>query len=235
MFVRPRSVLAATAGIAIALVACTAPGASSPAAAQVDPELVGVGSALAQMRGHLRVAADLSAAGDTAGASVHAGHPAAELLGLVRPELEEAGADADAVAEALQAASDAIGTDEAATAIEAAIEATNTAEAAAAGDLADDDGYIGSVIASVLATASHEYEEAVVDGELHELIEYQDAYGFTLESHERYAQIAEAVAAASEEEAAEIDEVFEAAGQGSAGHRAGGHARRPGGGRGWPR
>ena len=176
---------------------------------EVDAELVAVGSALSQMRGHLRVAAELSAAGDAEGATTHAVHPAAELLEVVRADLDERGADADTLGTALEAATDAIGGDDAAAAIDAAIEETRTAEAAVAGDLADDPGYIGSVISSVLATAGHEYEEAVIEGELQELVEFQDAYGFTLESRERYEEIRGAVETASAAEAAEIDEAFE--------------------------
>ena len=52
-------------------------------------------------------------------------------------------------------------------------------------------------------------EEAVVDGELVNLAEYQDAYGFTLESRDRYDAIAGEVESASAEEAAEISESFD--------------------------
>lgn len=175
----------------------------------VEPELVSVGAGLAQMRGHLRVATELVAAGDDDGAAVHTAHPAAELLEVVRGDLDEAGADVDALGSALEAATEAVGTDEAATAIESAFEAAGTAEDVVAGDLASDPSYIGSVIASLLATVGHEYEEAVVDGELRNEAEFQDAYGFTLEARARYDTIAGDVESASAEEAAEIEEAFE--------------------------
>lgn len=193
------------------LAACGAAPAASPSSgsAEVDAEGVAIGTAMAQMRGHLRVATELDAGGDDEGAAIHTSHPAAELLDVVRPDLEEAGADVDALATDLQAASDAVGSDGAADAIDAAFEEVATAEAAAAGDLADDPAYVGSVIASLLTTVGHEYEEAVIDGELVNLAEFQDAYGFTLEARARYDTIAAEVEAAAPEEAAEIEEAFE--------------------------
>ncbi len=207
MFVR-RAVSAAA--ISLALAACGAsPGASPSQGAALDAETVAIGAAMAQMRGHLRVATELEAAGDIDGAAVHTGHPAAELLDVVRGDLEEAGADVDALATDLQAASDAVGEDGAADAIDTAFEEVATAEAAFAGDLADDPAYIGSVIASLLNTVGHEYEEAVIDGELVNLAEFQDAYGFTLEARARYDTIAGEVESAAAEEAEEIEEAFE--------------------------
>jgi hypothetical protein len=207
--IRHRAMPALALSLALAACAGTQGQSASPdGAASIDAELISVGSSLAQMRGHLRVALELDAAGDDEGAAVHTSHPAAELLEVVRPDLEEAGADADALGTALQAASDAVGSDEAPAAIEAAIEATRTAEAAVAGDLVDDPGYVGSVIASLLSTVGHEYEEAVVDGELQNEAEFQDAYGFTLEARDQYDAIVAEVESASAEEAAEIEEAF---------------------------
>lgn len=198
--------------VSLALAACSAGQGQSTSAegsGTVDAELVAVGASLAQMRGHLRVAMELDAAGDDDGAATHTAHPAAELLEVVRADLDGAGADADALGTTLMAATQAVGTDEAPAAIEAAFEAVGAAEELVAGDLADDPSYVGSVIASLLATVGHEYEEAVVDGELVNEAEFQDAYGFTLEGRARYDAIAAEVESASAEEAAEIEEAFE--------------------------
>lgn len=198
--------------LGLVVAACAGGQGQSPTAdgsATLEPGLVSVGASLAQMRGHLRVATELDAAGDDDGTAIHTAHPAAELLEVVRADLDEAGADVDALGSALQAATEAVGTDEAATAIEAAFEAAGTAEEAVAGDLADDASYVGSVIASLLATVGHEYEEAVVEGELRNEAEFQDAYGFTLEARARYDTIAGDVESASAEEAAEIEGAFE--------------------------
>jgi hypothetical protein len=207
-----RSIPVLALAISLVLAACSAgegQSASPEGSGTVDAELVSVGASLAQMRGHLRVATELDAAGDDEGAAVHTAHPAAELLEVVRADLDEAGADTDALGTALTAATEAVGTDEAAAAIEAAFEAAGAAEEVVAGDLADDPSYVGSVIASLLATVGHEYEEAVVDGELANEAEFQDAYGFTLEGRARYDAIAGEVESASADEAAEIEEAFE--------------------------
>jgi hypothetical protein len=185
---------------------------ASSAATTLDAGLVSVGASLSQMRGHLRVALELDALGDDDAVAVHTAHPTAELLEVIRADLHEAGADADALGTALQAAADAVGTDDAPTAIEAAIDAAGSAEEAVAGDLIDAPEYVGSVIATLLATVGHEYGEAVADGELQQETEFQDAYGFTLEARERYDAIASDVESASAEEAAEIDEAFETLG-----------------------
>lgn len=210
MTIRHRAALPALA-LSLALAACAGTQGQSATPGQdasVDAELVSVGSSLAQMRGHLRVALELDGAGDDEGAAIHTAHPAAELLDVVRPDLETSGADVVALGTALQAASEAVGSDEAPGAIEAAIEATRTAEAVVAGDLVEDPTYVGSVIASLLSTVGHEYEEAVVDGTLQNEAEFQDAYGFTLEARDQYDGIADEVESASAAEAAEIEEAF---------------------------
>ena len=63
--------------IALALAACAGTSGTSPSAAggSVDEETVAIGTAMAQMRGHLRVATELDAAGDDDGAAVHTSSP----------------------------------------------------------------------------------------------------------------------------------------------------------------
>jgi hypothetical protein len=173
---------------------------------------VAIGAALAQMRGHHNASLQLHEAGDTNGAMAHASHPAAEILESIRSDLDAAGAPTDELAAALQAVqATAEGDDSAAhqAAIVAATAVIDQAEAAVAGDHLESPAYIGSVIASVLQTAGHEYEEAVTDGAIDLLIEYQDAWAFTQEAFDQYATIEEAVTTASEEEADEIQEAFE--------------------------
>jgi hypothetical protein len=214
---------------ALALPACSAGGApatstppaspgATPAhpghspAAEIGAEEVTLGSALAQMRGHLIVARELAAAGDEEGALAHAGHPASELLPAVASDLAEHGGDATALETALGATVAAVDQGGDATALDAALGAANeqidAAERSLVGDRASDPAYVGSVIASLLGTAAHEYEEGVADGEVRLLIEYQDAYGFVQEARRLYGTIETAVEAASAEEAAEIDEAL---------------------------
>ena len=204
-----------TAGTPVTTTPATTPEATdapgrSPAGA-VGAEQVALGSALAQMRGHLIVARELAAAGDEEGALAHAGHPASELLPAVASDLAEHGSDATALEAALGAAVAAVEQGDA-TALDTALAAANDqvdmAERMLVGDAASDPAYVGSVIASLLSTAGHEYEEGVADGEVRLLIEYQDAYGFVQEARRSYGTIEAAVEAASAEEAAEIDEAL---------------------------
>jgi hypothetical protein len=79
------------------------------------------------------------------------------------------------------------------------------------GDEANESAFRGSVVAALVATAAHEYEEAVAPkGRAVQLLaEYQDGYAFARVAAQLYAGLAPEVRAASSEEAAEIDEAFE--------------------------
>lgn len=164
------------------------------------------------MRGHHNASLELHLATDTNGAIAHASHPAAEILESVRSDLDAVQAptaDLEAALLAVQTTAAGDSADDHRDAIAAASDLIDQAEAAVAGEALDTPAYRGSVIASLLQTAGHEYEEAVGDGAIAELIEYQDAWAFTQEAFEQYATIEEAVSAASEEEAGEIQEAFE--------------------------
>jgi hypothetical protein len=65
-------------------------------------------------------------------------------------------------------------------------------------------------VASLLATATHEYEEAIGPDGVRLLFEYQDAYGFVQEARRIYASIVSEVEEFSQEEADEIAEAFDA-------------------------
>ena len=64
------------------------------------------------------------------------------------------------------------------------------------------------MIAALLLTAGREYEEAVANGALRELIEYQDAYAFVNEAKRLYAAIEPEVRTKASHEADEIAEAF---------------------------
>jgi hypothetical protein len=198
------------------LAACAAPGASPTPSAQpttsVDPEAVRIGAALEQIRGHHLASLELYRAGEQQASQAHAFHPVVEIIDSIRSDLIEAGVDAASVQTALEAVIPAAqGTSEQAlaSAIEAADQTIQAAYDGVAGT-PPSNAYVGSVISSLLATAAHEYSEAVVDGAIAETIEYQDAYAFIERAHELYHSIAAAVEAANAEEAEEIDEAFDA-------------------------
>jgi hypothetical protein len=177
-------------------------------------EAIGFGEALAQIRGHHLVSLELYEAGDDEGAAVHAGHPIAEILDSVRSELEEHDpAVGENLATALEAGADAIAggkpVGDVAAAFEDAAAATDEALTAVVGDQSEEASYRGSVIAALLTTSAHEYEEAVGDKGVRLLAEFQDGYAFVQEAQRLYEEIASDVEAASTEEAEEVEEAFE--------------------------
>lgn len=200
------------------LVACASPAASPTPSAQpsgqvaIDPEAVRVGAALEQIRGHHLASLELYRAGDRNAAQAHAFHPVVEVIDAIRGDLDEAGAATSVLQAALEAVTTAAQADSEeglSAAIDAAEQAVQDAADAVAGS-APSNAYVGSVISSLLATAAHEYGEAVADGAIVEKIEYQDGYAFIARAHELYLSIAAAVEAAAAPEAEEIEEAFDA-------------------------
>lgn len=186
--------------------------AGSAAAITVTEEMVGVGELLGQIRGHHLVSLALYRAGDQQGALTHAGHPVAEIFPALKPELDEHGGDSAALEAKLKEAADAIDDNAPADTVAALYEEvaalTVAAEQAVAGAAADSPAYKGSVIGALLVTAGREYEEAVADGAVRELIEFQDAHAFTTEAKRLYGAIEADVQSKAPDEAAEIDEAF---------------------------
>jgi hypothetical protein len=182
-------------------------------AAAGDAEAIGFGEALAQIRGHHVVSLELLRAGDRKGAVLHAGHPIEEILASVSSELGEHDPEiAEALSTALEKGVTAVSEDKPVAEVEAAFgEAAAITEQAlnsVVGPDADAPAYRGSVIAALLGTAAHEYEEAVGDDGVRLLAEYQDGYGFAVEANRLYSEIEADVTEASAEEAEEIDEAF---------------------------
>ena len=218
-----RRALFATLALTAFLAACTAPGAGPTSSAQptgqaspapVDPEAVRVGAALEQIRGHHLASLKLFAAADATGALAHATHPVAEIIDSIRGDLTGAGVDAAALESALQgviAAAQGTSDEALATAIDNADGLVQGA-ADAVGGAAPSNAYVGSVIASLLATAADEYSEAIADGAVAATIEYQDAYAFVARAHELYRSIEASVQAAAAPEAEEIEEALAALG-----------------------
>jgi hypothetical protein len=187
---------------------------AKPESGAPSSEDITFGEQLAQIRGHHLAATELYEADDTKGAATHTGHPVEELLAAVRSEVaEHDDAVADRLEPALKAPSQVVAdggsTDELATAMAEATEVVEDAESAVVGEKLTTTAYRASVIAALLATVGHEYEEAVQDGELKLEAEYQDAYAFATYAKQQYDDIAGDVREAAAEEADEIDEDFE--------------------------
>lgn len=189
-------------------------GGGGAAQAAPSPEDIQFGSALAQTRGHLVVAQDLYAEGDRDGAAAHAGHPLEETWHLVGHELAEhddalAGELEDALEDVAAAVEDRAPATVLDTAVEHVVHLSGGAAEAVVGEAASASAYRGSVIAALLDTAAHEYEEAVSGDRVRLLVEYQDAYGFVREAASLYEDVVGDVEAASAEEADEIEEAFD--------------------------
>jgi hypothetical protein len=189
------------------------PQAGADAQTATSAEAIAFGEALAQIRGHHLVSLLLYRAGDEKGAATHAGHPIAEILASVRGELDEHGGSLGSdLEEALQAGASAVADrrppEELARVYDRAASVTRRAEEAVV-DGSGDPAYRGSVVAALLTTAGHEYEEAVGKSGVRLVVEYQDAYAFVTEAERLYGDIEAEVRDAAAEEADEIDEAFE--------------------------
>jgi len=188
---------------------------AEPEVSAFGPEEISFGEALAQIRGHHDAATELYDGGDTDLALVHAGHPIDEILASVSSELEEhAPEQADELSQVLDEVrtliSDGATKREIAAATERAAEVTFAAEQQVVGADAATPAYTGSIVAALLGTTAHEYEEAVAGGDGISLLEeYQDGYAFLAEAKDLYGSILDEVEAASKEEAEEIDEAFD--------------------------
>ena len=186
--------------------------AEAPSAFGVEE--IELGEALAQIRGHHTVALELMEAGETDSALVHVHHPIEEILDVVAAELDEHGGSSEELTAALDDAAAVVeghGTaEELAAAIEEADAVVRENEAALLGPDATDPAYQGSVLGALLATAAHEYEEAVAGGKgVSLVVEYEDAYGFTTFARAQYdEQLAALVEDEAIEEAEEIEEAF---------------------------
>ena len=195
----------------------TAEPAGTPADVEsaFGPEEISLGELFAQIRGHHDAATQLYDGGDTDLALVHAGHPIDEILASVAPELEEHSPDHAAELEAaLVEVRELIESDaskqEVAAATDVAAELTFEAQEALVGAATADPAFVGSVIASLLGTTAHEYEEATAGGEGISLLEeYQDGFAFLAEAKDLYEEIVGEVESASREEAREIQEAFD--------------------------
>lgn len=162
------------------------------------------------IRGHLEKAIENKAANNTGLATAHAGHPVEEVYSLMTAEIEEHDAGlntkletslnglfeqiADLSLEEVESQVADINAD-----LDAAVEAVVPASES------DEPTFWAAVAIGLLETAEHEYEEGVVDGEVAEQIEYQDATAFMNRAKAVFEQIG---ADTPEHEAEEIEEFF---------------------------
>lgn len=190
------------------------PEAEEHQSAEGTGELVKTVALLYQMKGHLVSSRELWEQGDPM-AGAHAAHPQTELFSLVADDLRAVDpAQETRLLEALKplpklVAENTASADEIKTAYETAFAAIDEAAKTLAGDSLNDPAFVAQVIAEVLEGVAEEYAEAVQDGQVTNLEEYQDAYGFLQVARQLFESIAEATRTANAEEYAEIEEAFE--------------------------
>lgn len=199
--------------LASAAVGC-AGGRRSPSARK-PPDLEGKVKAVAlvyQMKGHLVSSRELWGRGDVMARS-HAAHPRAELFSIVADDLKATDpAGATRLVQALERLETLVArqtaADEVRQAYESAFAAVDGAARALAGERLGDPTFVAQVTAELLEAVTDEYAEAVQEGRLQNLEEYQDAYGFLQVARELFGKIAEATRAADGEKSKEVERVF---------------------------
>jgi len=135
---------------------------------------------LALMLGHMEVGKALYESGHGDVGSAHMGHPAAELLPLLREALEQRGLEA-VEKQVEQLARNATGNGDW-TEVQPTYRSTRTAILSAMDHVSvekrRDPGFLARVAIAILHQARHEYEDSIEDGAFVEAHEYQDSYGF---------------------------------------------------------
>ncbi|MEA5511004.1 hypothetical protein VB715_14615 [Crocosphaera sp. UHCC 0190] len=150
---------------------------------------------LGLMKGHLLIAKQLIDQGKYAEAEPHIGHPVEELYGDIEGQLTKRKvADFKGT---LNQLNDGIKTNPKSDKIkgqyDSSIAAIDQAISAVPADKLQSPETILLVINGLLKTANAEYEAAIANGKIVEVIEYQDSMGFMLYAEQLYQSIAEAM------------------------------------------
>ncbi len=143
-------------------------------------------------------------------AIVHATHPVAELYDLMKPELQEHDPEFDARIQDtltnLRSNTVDVTRDDAQAALDDARSIIEEARMLVVGEeLSNDPSFKMSLIKTLLETSIVEYAEAVENGEIHEMAEFQDGSAFVWRSQQIFDEIK---ADLPEHEVEEIDEFY---------------------------
>jgi hypothetical protein len=162
------------------------------------------------IKGHLEQAISNKQAGNLELTIAHSGHPIEEVFTLMEGPLSE---ESPQRAADLKAALEALPTAATSDALQAFTDKVNEingmldeAVTVFAGDEATELGSVVIVISNLLETAELEYGEGVADGEIVEMIEYQDASAFIGRANALFTDIKDSIEA--QEEAEEIEQFF---------------------------
>jgi hypothetical protein len=143
-------------------------------------------------------------------AIVHATHPVAELYDLMKPELQEYDTEFDTRIQDtlanLRSNTVDVTREDAQAALDEARSIIEEARTLVVGeDLSNDPSFKLSLIKTLLGTSIVEYAEAVENGEIHEMAEFQDGSAFVWRSQQIFDEIK---AGLPEHEVEEIDEFY---------------------------
>ncbi len=165
----------------------------SPTQTTAESKDVDYMSALALMKGHLIVAKELLDLGKPDQAEPHIGHPVEELYGDVENQLSERNVaefktTLNQLHDLVKSAPDA---PQVTADYQASMEAIDGAIEALSETQRQSPQFVLKVINRLLETAQEEYEAAIIDGKVVELLEYQDSRGFVIYAETLYQNISE--------------------------------------------
>ena len=155
-----------------------------------NAEMIDFGASLEEALGHFRALEVNLDEGNTVLAMTHATHPIAELYDSMKPTLVQADPDLDAEFNSIlvNLKDDASTRVDRATAQDAIDEAKDVVETARltviGADLSADPKFKLDLIKTLLETSVAEYGEAVSDGTIHEMAEFQDGAAFVWRSQQ---------------------------------------------------
>ncbi len=200
--------------VLLAIVAALALAACQQAKGPATSEEIALGAMAEEARGHLASALGDGRAGRWELAAVHAAHPGETMQAvdsaLAKRDAKAAGAlrqGADDVVRAAQA-KDLARLERAVADLDARY--AGVAPTVLGADRAADLSYRASVVASLGQAGAAEYGEAVVNGKLAEVAEYQDAYAFLARARALWSEIEPAVAAKGGDERDNVVAAFAA-------------------------
>jgi len=198
-------------GLASITIAAVLAFGAAPAFAQSE-EHVQFAANIEFIKGHLEQAVANKQANSTELAKAHSGHPIAEHYSLIEEEIEEHNQELNTELKgALTALLGQVDTLDSqqfqsrVTEINGMLDEAK--ESAISATEKNDSKFNAVVMTTVLEVAEHEYEEAVVNGTIKEMVEYQDATGFISRAKATYDSSVKASVPAHENE--EIMESFE--------------------------
>jgi hypothetical protein len=161
------------------------------------------------IKGHLLQAVANKQQDELELAKTHAGHPIAEVYTLISGKIAEDDAAMESslkdALESLPDKVDSLSAADFAAAVSEAEQMLDDAMMIIPQDDRDDRNFWIHVMAQLLETAEHEYEEAVSDGQIEEMVEYQDAQGFVARADAIFMAIADKI---DEHERGELEGFF---------------------------